>query len=67
MLDRLHLGAPPQKIQPRPIPPRRRTRKGKIWNGYHLPALQAITAARGFIAGQFPTLVIAAISCGSSN
>ena len=33
--------------------------------GISLPALRAITGARGFAVGAFPTLEMAALSCGS--
>jgi hypothetical protein len=44
--------------------PRRRS-KPKIRNGVNLSALQAITAARAFIAGAFSTLDAAALAHGS--
>jgi hypothetical protein len=65
VLDRLYVDQTTQKIQPPPIPPRRQKSRGKIQNGFYLPALQAVTAAKGFIAGQFPTLAVAALCCSS--
>jgi hypothetical protein len=67
VLDTVYVDYPALKIQPPPIPPRRQKHRSKIQNGFYLPALQAVTAAKGFIAGQFPTLAIAALSCGSSR
>jgi hypothetical protein len=65
VLDTVHLDHPSLKIQPRPIPPRPKKRRSSIQGGYCLPALKAVAAARGYLAGQFPTLTIAALSCGS--
>ena len=64
MLDRLDIGASSLEVKgqsPRP----RRQRKPKICNGICLAALQAITAARGFLIGTFPSVEIAAMSCGA--
>lgn len=64
MLDTVHLDHPSLKIQPRLILPRPKKRKNRL-NGYCLPALRAITGARGYLTGTFPTLAVAAASCGS--
>jgi hypothetical protein len=65
MLDRLHVDQTTQKIQPPLNHSRPKRCKGKFQNGYCLSALMAVTAARGYLARRFPTLTIAALSCGS--
>jgi hypothetical protein len=65
MLDRPHIENTHPKIQTTPRPSRRRRLKAKIRNGVSPAALQALTAARAFIAGTFPTLDAAALAHGS--
>jgi hypothetical protein len=65
VLDRLYVDQTTQKIQPRPISLRRQKRRGRIVKGFYPPALRAVTGARGFATGVFPTLAIAALSFGS--
>jgi hypothetical protein len=62
MLDRPHIEDPRPNIQTRPS---RRRSKPKICGGVNLAALQALAAARAFIAGTFPTLAAAALAHGS--
>jgi hypothetical protein len=63
MLDKLNVTHVTPKIQPRQRP--RRRPKPKIRNGIYPAALQALTAARAFITGTFPTLDAAALAHGS--
>jgi len=65
VLDRPHIDATTQQIQSLLNRPRLKKRKGKLVEGISLPALRAITGARGFAVGAFPTLEMAALSCGS--
>jgi hypothetical protein len=67
VLDRPNIDYVSSKIQPQQnhSPPKKR--RGQFLGGYYVPALKAVTAARGYLAGQFPTLDLAAISCGSSK
>jgi hypothetical protein len=67
VLDATYVDHSSLKIQSGRTPPRPKSRRSKIRNGYCLPALRAITGAKGFILRQFPTLNLAAISCGSSR
>jgi hypothetical protein len=65
VLDRLYVDPITQKIQPPLSHSRPKRCKGKFQNGYCLSALKAVTGARGYLTGRFPTLTIAALSCGS--
>jgi hypothetical protein len=66
MLDTPHLYDVPTRIQSRPPRPAARSRqKQRIRNGVSPAALRAVTGARGLLAGQFSTIAVAALSCGS--
>jgi hypothetical protein len=45
----------------------RRSARRHFQNGQRLAALRAITAAKGYLAGIFPTIAVAAMSCGSNR
>jgi hypothetical protein len=63
MLDSAYLNSVGWKNQPHhPYRPRGRIMRG----GQCAAALRALTAAKGYLGGQFPTLGIAANSCGTS-
>jgi hypothetical protein len=58
----IHVSSPGNKLKPKK---RYRARYRRLRDGHRLAALRAVTAAHGYLNGQFSSLATAALYCGS--